>query len=137
KRWRWEISMVTAMWMWRSRRFFFGGQIQIFRGNGDGTFASGQLLQTGGGIPTWMSAIDINRDGHLDLIVASEFPDDFSVFLGDGRGNFTLKSNFVPGAAPQQVAVADFNGDGRLDLAVANANSTNVTLWFGIGDGSF
>jgi len=84
-----------------------------------------------------MSAIDINRDGHLDLIVASEFPDDISVFLGDGRGNFTLKSNFVPGAAPQQVAVADFNGDGRLDLAVANANSTNVTLWFGIGDGSF
>ncbi len=117
---------------------FFFGQIQIFLGNGDGTFTPGQLLQTGGGTPTWMSTVDINRDGHLDLIVASSaFPDHVSVFLGDGEGNFTLKFDFVPGAAPQQIAVADLNGDGQLDLAVANANSRNVTLWFGVGDGSF
>ncbi len=79
---------------------------------------------------------DFNGDGKLDLAVANA-GNTVSIFLGDGKGNFTLASSPVVGSSPYSVAVGDFNGDGKLDLAVANYGSGTVSILLGDGAGNF
>lgn len=61
---------------------------------------------------------DLNRDGHLDLIVVGDGVVD--VFLGRGDGSFgaPARSPAAPGSV--QVDTGDFNRDGRLDVVTAN-----------------
>jgi VCBS repeat protein len=87
--------------------------------------------------PGALAAGDFNRDGKLDLVVASEGADDLLVFLGDGHGRFRQAGSFPAGPAPTEIAVADFNRDGQLDLAIANHGIPRVTLLLGDGNGGF
>jgi len=80
---------------------------------------------------------DFNGDGKQDLAVANRIPNNVSILLGDGTGNFSAPANFAAGDFPISVAVGDFNGDGKQDLAVANFNSRNVSILLGDGAGSF
>ena len=87
--------------------------------------------------PGALAAGDFNRDGKLDLVVASDGADDLLVFLGDGHGGFRQARPFPAGPAPTEIAVADFNRDGKLDLAIANHGVPSVTLLLGNGNGGF
>ena len=87
--------------------------------------------------PGALAAGDFNRDGKLDLVVASDGANDALVFLGDGRGGFRQAGSFPAGPSPAEIAVADFNRDGRLDLAIANHGVPSVALLLGDGNGGF
>ncbi len=74
-------------------------------------------------------AIDVNEDGYLDLIVASGGVGNFNagdqeladrVYLNDGKGNFELLPDAIPGEANSTGSIlsADFNFDGKPDLLV-------------------
>ena len=58
---------------------------------------------------------DINKDGFLDLAVASDGSGSVSILQGNGDGTFK-PAIFVPTGASQvgSVALGDFNGDGFL-----------------------
>jgi hypothetical protein len=103
--------------------------ISIFTGNGNGTFVSPPtLLQLPAGYqPAGMTAVDLNDDGNVDLVVADEGNNSVSVFLGNGDGTFQPRTDYATGNSPVYVATADFNEDGILDLAIANngAPTTN------------
>jgi len=72
-----------------------------------------------------LEAADLNRDGHLDLIVAS-FQDYITndlrntggttILWGSQTGFQTSNSQSLPGYSPLGQTVADFDGDGHLDL---------------------
>jgi hypothetical protein len=94
-------------------------------------------LLAAGTDPNSVAVGDFNGDGKLDLAVANVYSGTVSIFLGDGKGNFTLSSSPATGANPSSVAVGDFNGDGKLDLAVADLSSGTVTILLGDGKGSF
>jgi Bacterial Ig-like domain (group 3)/FG-GAP-like repeat len=72
----------------------------IYAGNGDGTFHTSALYTTAA-LPASAavsSAVigDVNADGHPDLILQYQAPNltaAISVYLGDGKGNFTPDSN--------------------------------------------
>jgi hypothetical protein len=83
--------------------------------------------------------VDINGDGHLDLIAHERLGNGAHVWLGDGKGNWVdssqglRMSNTSCGGG---VAVGDFNRDGRLDLAVAD-HCSGVYVYLQQPDGSW
>ncbi|MEG4069894.1 DUF4347 domain-containing protein, partial [Microcoleus sp. Pol11C2] len=84
---------------------------------------------------------DFNKDGNIDLALASTGPNSVSIALGDGTGKFGTASYFNTNPPSSlntwSVAVEDFNKDGNSDLVTANNATNNVSLLLGNGDGTF
>jgi len=74
---------------------------------------------------------DLDGDGHLDLLVASQADDRVSVYLGDGNGGFT-PSGGADETNPTMLVTGDFNEDGAMDVAVM---TTFFTVQILLGDG--
>ena len=115
--------------------------VSIFLGNGNGTFAAGQVYGVGVS-PIGVTVADFNGDGKLDLVVAiasNASPSSVSVLLGKGDGTFGAPTNYGVGGTVG-VAVGDFNGDGKLDLAVGHSGNPGpgyIAMLLGNGDGTF
>ncbi len=126
-------------------------EVNIFLGNGNGTFNYGSTLtapNTSDGNPgsNSLSVADFNGDGHLDLAAlapycASNLPC-LSVFLGKGDGTFqtgvpysTVDPNHPNYYNSYGMAVGDLTGDGKPDIAVTQNNGMVVLL--NNGNGTF
>jgi len=109
--------------------------INVFLGNGDGTFQPGAGYTTGE-YPRGLEFADVNGDGITDIIVCNigvgpggaEFakegakPGSVAVLLGYGDGKFKLPMQFNPFYYPGWLVIDDFNSDGRPDLAVTGVS---------------
>jgi hypothetical protein len=121
-----------------SNNFF----INVFLGNGDGTFQAAKPFQLeNNAFPSFLAAGDFNRDGKLDLVVANSNKGDVEILIGNGDGTFHFGSTVSVGTSPSTVSVGDFNRDGKLDLVAAyvssgNANG-NIKILLGDGNGGF
>jgi hypothetical protein len=103
------------------------GAIEVFLGNGDGTFQVAQSIDyTIYSIGVFMVLGDVNRDGIPDLVVV--YPGMVSTLLGQGDGTFQPAQSYAAGAGATFVAMGDFNGDGYPDLAVAAGPGVTVLL---------
>jgi hypothetical protein len=109
--------------------------VYIALGRGDGTFASPTSYSTGSLFTNDVKAADFNRDGEIDLAVATEQ----GIFFFPGKGDGTFGS---PVETPMPFSViraeiGDFNGDGKLDLAMTGNGDLSVAIALGNGDGTF
>ena len=97
-----------------------------------------RTLQTGKG-PASVEAADFNKDGFPDFVIANTSDSSLSIFLNDGRRNFTQAtgSPFFANRYPNDIAIADFNNDGNSDLCVANTEATFLSVFSGNGKGQF
>jgi hypothetical protein len=117
---------------------FDSSTVSVLRGSPDGSFGRPVNYATGTN-PEYVLSVDINGDGHPDLVTANFNSTNISVFLGNADGTFQPAANYPVQDLPYWVAVADLNGDGKLDLAVINASasSKSVSVLLGNGDGTF
>jgi hypothetical protein len=131
-----------------------GPGVQVFTGNGDGTFNTGTVYtivsQFG---PQFVSLADFNNDGCPDILAEAFSANQMALYLntkasGACTGIFATPTYFSgPGGnyainGPGGLAVGDFNQDGNLDFVVNNNGAggntgTDSVVFFGDGTGGF
>jgi hypothetical protein len=113
------------------------GGVDVFLGNGDGSFQPVRTYSAGNQ-PYSLAVADFDGDAIPDLAVANFAGGNVSVLLGNGDGSFQATPSYRAGDGANSVAVGDFRGIGIPDLAVANfSNPGTVSVLQGNGDGSF
>lgn len=114
------------------------GSINIFLGNGNGTFTLDAAAQIDNVFDASNIAVaDFNGDGKLDLGIAVPFGYNYGevqVYLGNGDGSFRAGDLYATLA--NSIAAADLNGDGKPDLIALDYND-GLCILLGNGDGSF
>src|SRR5262245_43515041 len=111
--------------------FCIGLPIDIYLGNGDGTFTGPTQADMGKAF-IQMTSGDLNGDGKIDLIGDL---DPLSVIFGNGDGTFQAPQ-FYAGAG-SGVAIGDLNGDGKPDVvAGASGGKREVMVWLNQGNGT-
>ncbi len=127
------------------------GSVEVLLGNGDGTFQSALIYDSGGPFTYSVAVADFNKDGKLDVVVTDCSPSTGSacglvgILLGNGDGTFKPVVVYNSGGVGAwMVTVSDLNGDSLPDLVVANlcddANCSGngvVSVLLGNGDGTF
>ena len=115
-----------------TRLGFYGGEGQLFRNNGDGTFTD---VTKAAGLNVWGPAftacwVDYNRDGLLDLFIANNLGGLFEqktpnrLFRNNGDGTFTDVAAEAGLETPWPTigaAWGDYDDDGFPDLFVSNS----------------
>jgi hypothetical protein len=119
------------------------GTVSIFAGDGEGGFAQsppppGELNVREEYIDARsldMRVIDINGDGHLDLVAGSINFNRVVILYGPLLAEEALRSEQLSTREPvvKGLDVGDLNGDGHMDLAIAAGS--NIELHFGACSG--
>jgi MBG domain (YGX type)/Bacterial Ig-like domain (group 3)/FG-GAP-like repeat len=119
------------------------GCFNTFLGNGDGTFtlapnvAMPPVLLPSSCLS--LAAVDADRDGKVDILVADFNNRVVDTFLGGGNGTFAFSSSSLPGTnnLPVSLSVGDFNGDGIPDFVTVSSQNNALEVGLGTGNGSF
>lgn len=101
--------------------------IAVALGNGDGTFQTPTLLASSPQnatfasppLPAYVKMVDLNRDGHLDLVYTNALQGTVGVMYGVGDGTFYDPIDFAADRWAWDFALADINGDGVLDVVAS------------------
>src|SRR5204863_3641823 len=103
--------------------------LNVFLGNGDGTFQPRADYPVGSADPYQVALVDFNGDAKLDVAIASYGNNQVITLLNNGDGTFGNQITMSPGGNPISIAPGDFDGDGRTDLAIAHYTGNRVSIW--------
>jgi hypothetical protein len=117
------------------------GAISVYYGKGNGTFNNPKPFSVGGGFASSQHPFffgDMNRDGHIDVIVQTN--GHYAIAYGTKDGG--LNAPIIAQARMSgSIAKGDFNGDGVQDIAVAeepvcsSCTGTFVRVFLGTAHG--
>jgi hypothetical protein len=112
-----------------------GDNVNVLLGNGTGSFPQAVAYTAGGFGGMSVALGDVNGDGNLDVLLASQCASSdylcgsgtagvVGELLGNGDGTFQPVVTYPSGGyTADSIAVADLNGDGRPDLVVSNCGN--------------
>ena len=82
--------------------------------------------------PHGIAAADLDRDGHVDLMIDSWGRNQLELLRGDGHGRFAEWMMIPVGQHPyQRPRIADVNSDGWPDLLSSNLDSNDLSVMLG------
>lgn len=106
-----------------------GAITQLFRNNGNGTFANVPTSLPG----VWRGALawgDYDNDGDLDLALngISAAGNISQIWRNNGNSTFTDINAGLPGVRESSLAWGDFDNDGDLDLGLTGSRDANAAV---------
>jgi hypothetical protein len=101
--------------------------VVIRYGDGRGAFPRSTSVPTGAGVRS-TAVVDLDRDGHADIVASNLADDTITVALADHAGGFTQPQTVAVGQHPRMVIAADLDGDERPDLVTSNMASGDLTV---------
>ena len=110
------------------------GYVDVWLGTGTGAFGS-RITSTVVNA-SFVTAIDIDRDGLLDLFLGSTISQNAGVAFGDGLGHFSNLSVEMAGV-PAYASAVDVNGDLYPDIVSTNATESVFGVLLNDQQGSF
>ena len=91
-----------------------------------------------GARPMSIATADLDRDGHLDVVVVNSGDGTLTVLRGIGGGRLQRMATAVPaGTNPSNLDAVDLDRDGDADLVIANHETSNVTVLLNDGKARF
>ena len=115
-----ELGIVNKAW--------------VLLGKGDGTFQPAVSTATGTG-SGYLSYVDLNHDGRLDLIIADQSASAMTVMLGNGDGTFQPSTEYLAASQPVSIQPIPLQ-DGNTMLLIPDTLSTEVVALFVTSDGT-
>jgi len=145
-----NIDLIRGNYYHRLESFTdYGDRCEVLLGDGTGHFTLVHNGLSGLGLvnTTGFSLLDYDRDGNIDLFVATWFKDynndvwDHGYLMkGNGDGTFTnvtAQAGITQTEPMYGCSVVDWNNDGWPDIATAPYCRTPGQLWRNNGNGSF
>lgn len=117
-----------------------GHNFGVLVNNGQGMFLPQETYSTAlNSHPQHISTGDVNNDGQLDIVVATNGGNGFEVFLKTNNSKFMFQGLYKTGqqSYPASLAVADIDNDKVPDVIIANQNENNIGVLLNPGDGVF
>jgi hypothetical protein len=109
--------------------------VAVALGNGDGTFQTPVIDQASlqnstfePPLPAYIETVDVDGDGHLDLVYTNSLYATVGVLFGVGDGTFDLPVEFPAGGFAYGLTIADVNHDGTPDVVTAGDDYSGVTV---------
>ncbi len=111
-----------------------GGISCWLNGGGGASWTTSALPSFSAGQAVW--AADVNADGHLDVLGASQSGNQLACWLNDGTGTGWSKQVISAFTSAMAVAAADINTNGYTDVVALSYHSTAGLLAWWQNDGS-
>lgn len=87
--------------------------------------------------PVSVRIVDLDRDGHADLLVGNDNGESLSLLMGDGSGEFTAAPEIALNGDAVSAEVADMDGDGLDDIVSFASTTQSIQVFLNQGDGTY
>ncbi len=114
----------------------FSFDAHLMRGLGNGQFVEGGLTPLYSPLANPIT-LDINQDGHLDLIGGSNRSDSVSILHGDGKGRFYPSISLATASKSAAVIALDLDQNSHEDLVICNRLSKSLHIIYSEDNGEF
>jgi hypothetical protein len=112
----------------------FSSQVYVMLNDQHGGFQQAPIVTLSQNSNYGMSFGDLNGDGNVDMLISLGTGGQ-AVYLGDGKGGFTLSQQLLDSMGGDLGMIADLNGDGIPDVGIAYYGC--IAIFLGKGDGTF